>query len=272
MQALLQVELVEVGGHLARHDAAHHQVVGAQPGLVEHQQAPGEAFALEAQAERAAAAEPGLPRGGERRAPPALDAARGGAQHGRPRRRGVEAEEVAVRERRDDQRLGRDARLALTLEGAAREARAIAPRLLRLVPDQQQVVGAEDARGVLQHLLDPLATQAVTRPGRELGQLAAQRLLVGTEVAEQQRHHREVAAADDEAVELERGIVQHERGVEAEPEEDRQRGERGPQHATPAPAQRGREQQEDEVDEQRADRAFGQIQQRARYREVEQVD
>jgi hypothetical protein len=89
MQALLQVELVEVGGDLARDDAAQHQVVGRQRGLVEHQQPCGEALPLQAQAEKAPAAEPLLPAGRESGARPALDAPRAAVQHRGPGAAGV---------------------------------------------------------------------------------------------------------------------------------------------------------------------------------------
>ena len=210
--------------------------------------------------------------GSSGRPAPALEPVLAHAQHVWQGAGGIQAEEIAVRQRFGDRRCGRPAGLAGALEAPPDEACAVAPRLPRLVPDHQQVVRLEDAADVLQGPLDPVARCDVARPGGQLDQLSVQLLLMGAQIAEQQRHHREVAAADHESAELERRIVQEVHGVEAEPEIDRERGERGPQHAAPVPAQRCRQQHESEIDEQRTGGALRQVQKGAAHDEIEIMD
>jgi phytoene dehydrogenase-like protein len=92
----------------------------------------------------------------------------------------------------------------------------------------------------LPHAFDPERTPVALRRYEQesdwrLPVLAARypRLSTERETAEAQqgRDHRQVHAADDEAVQLERRIAQHLGRVEAHPDEQRERGDRRPERA-----------------------------------------
>ena len=207
------------------------------------------------------------------RAAPAAGLIRGAVQDEGHRRADIFRQEAQPGQRVSDHRVERGGRFPPGATFALAPQGESQPGLVQLLPRQQHTRSAQDPCRAFEYgrLRDlPVAGQ---RPGpdRQLGHFTAPSFLVGAEVPQQAGHHRQIDAADDEPVLLERRVVHHFAGVDADPIEPHEGGRSGPQRAVPLPAERSAHDGEHEIHEEGTRRTFGEVRQHREERQVQHV-